>query len=87
MSEDKKVAPELVGQVVSAAMDKTIVVCVQRRITHRLYGKSMKRTSKYMAHDPEGLAGEGDKVKIRLVPPMSKRKCWVLAEVLSSKIS
>jgi len=83
MSEEGKKTPQLVGVVTSDAMEKSIVVYVERRVRHPLYGKYMKRSTKFIVHDPESLAGKGDKVKIELCRPISKRKSWVLVEILN----
>ncbi len=82
MSDENKTPRQLIGTVISTAMDKSIVVYIERRVRHPLYGKYMKRSTKLIVHDPEGVAGKGDKVRIELVKPISKRKSWVLAEIL-----
>jgi small subunit ribosomal protein S17 len=64
------------GVVVSDAMDKTIVVNVERRFRHSLYKKIIKRSKKYVAHDEENRFKAGDMVSIRECPPISKRKRW-----------
>lgn len=71
-----------VGKVVSDKMNKTIVVGVERRVRHPLYGKYLKKTSHFMAHDAENAAKEGDTVLIAETRPLSKRKRWRLVEVL-----
>jgi len=71
-----------VGTVVSDKMDKTIVVAVERRVKHPLYGKYIKKTSKFMAHDEENQSQVGDVVKIMETRPLSKRKRWRLVEIL-----
>ncbi|AMW33974.1 30S ribosomal protein S17 [Haematospirillum jordaniae] len=68
----------LQGVVVSDAMDKTIVVKVERRFMHTLYKKFIKRSKKYAAHDEANRAKVGDVVRIRECRPVSKRKCWEL---------
>ncbi|NKD44378.1 30S ribosomal protein S17 [Haematospirillum jordaniae] len=68
----------LQGVVVSDAMDKTIVVKVERRFMHTLYKKFIKRSKKYAAHDEANHAKVGDVVRIRECRPVSKRKCWEL---------
>ena len=69
------------GVVVKDAMDKTVVVQVARRIKHPLYGKFIKRTKKYLAHDEANTCKTGEQVSIRECRPLSKRKCWeVLAD-------
>ena len=72
----------LQGTVVSDKADKTVVVRVERRIMHPLYKKYIRRSKKYMAHDPENRFKEGDVVRIRECRPLSKRKCW---EVLTDE--
>lgn len=72
-----------VGVVTSDAMEKTIVVEVVRRVPHPRFRKIVKRSSKFFAHDEEGLAKVGDRVLIEETRPLSKRKCWILKEVLS----
>ena len=71
-----------VGRVVSAAMDKSIVVAVDRLVRHPLYKKTIRRTSKFMAHDEKNECQAGDKVKIEGCRPLSRRKRWMLIEVL-----
>ena len=68
----------LQGVVVSDSNDKTIVVRVERRFTHPLYKKTVRRSKKYHAHDERNSAKLGDKVRIEECPPISKNKCWVL---------
>jgi small subunit ribosomal protein S17 len=70
------------GKVLSAKMDKTIVVLVERRVPHPMYGKIIRRSKKYYAHDEENKAVEGDFVRIQETRPLSKLKCWRLVEVL-----
>jgi small subunit ribosomal protein S17 len=71
-----------VGRVVSDAMNKSIVVEVERHVEHRRYRRTIKRTSRFMAHDEGNAAKAGDRVRIEETRPMSKRKRWVLKEVL-----
>jgi small subunit ribosomal protein S17 len=73
---------EKVGVVVSAKMDKTIVVEVEKTITHRLYHRYQKRTSKFYAHDEANVCGVGDRVRLVATRPLSKLKRWSVAEVL-----
>ncbi|MBN1893787.1 30S ribosomal protein S17 [bacterium] len=70
------------GKVVSNKMDKTISVAVERRLRHPLYGKLVKKTSKFMAHDEANACKIGDKVKIMETRPISRRKRWRLVEVV-----
>jgi len=73
---------EIRGVVVSDKMDKSVVVAVERRIRHELYGKIQRRTSKFMAHDPANDAKMGDVVAIVASRPMSRRKRWALVRVV-----
>lgn len=70
------------GAVVSDRMDKTIVVSIERRFAHPLYGKQVKRHKKYYAHDEENAARVGDVVRIMETRPLSKNKRWRLIEVV-----
>ena len=70
------------GYVVSDKMDKTIVVEVEDRVKHPLYGKIIRRTTKVKAHDENGLAGIGDRVQLMETRPLSASKRWRLVEVL-----
>ena len=79
---EKHVRKTRTGKVVSTKMDKTIVVNVERRVPHKLYGKIVRRNKKFYAHDEEGKAEVGDLVLIQETRPMSKLKCWRLVEVL-----
>ena len=71
-----------VGKVVSTAMEKTIVVTIEDNVKHPLYGKIVKRTVKFMAHDEKGEAGVGDKVEITETRPLSKNKRWRLTAII-----
>lgn len=71
-----------VGVVDSNKADKTITVKVSRLVKHRTYGKYIKRTTKFMADDPQNECGIGDRVKIVATRPLSKMKRWRLAEVV-----
>jgi len=71
-----------IGIVTSNSMDKTVAVKVERKLRHPLYGKGVKRSKKFLAHDDKGEAGVGDKVRIMETRPMSKRKRWRLVEIL-----
>lgn len=70
------------GRVVSNKMDKTVVVAVERVVEHPLYGKRMKRTSKFHAHDENNECHEGDLVEIRETRPLSKMKHWRVARIV-----
>ena len=71
-----------VGKVVSDKMDKTIVVAIEDRVKHPLYGKIEKRTVKLKAHDEENQCGIGDTVKVMETRPLSKDKRWRLVEII-----
>jgi small subunit ribosomal protein S17 len=71
-----------VGTVLSERMEKTVIVGVERRVAHRLYGKQVTRTKKYYAHDEEGQARQGDTVRIMETRPLSKTKRWRLVEIV-----
>jgi small subunit ribosomal protein S17 len=70
------------GKVVSDKMDKTIVVAIETLVRHPLYGKSMKRTTKFKAHDENNECKTGDKVRIMETRPLSKDKRWRLVEII-----
>jgi small subunit ribosomal protein S17 len=71
-----------VGRVVSSAMQKSVVVAVDRLVQHPLYGKTIRRTSTFMAHDENDECKPGDKVEIEECRPLSKRKRWTVAKIL-----
>ena len=70
------------GLVVSDKMDKTVVVAVEDRFTHRMYGKVVRRTSKLKAHDEANAAGVGDRVLVMETRPTSATKRWRVVEIL-----
>ena len=72
-----------VGQVVSDVQNKTIVVEVERRTSHKRYKKVVKSRKRYAAHDEENQAKVGDVVRISETRPISKNKCWRLVEIIS----
>lgn len=71
-----------VGKVESNKMDKSIVVSVERRVKHPIYGKFIKKTKKFMAHDEQNQCNIGDIVRIKETRPLSKNKCWCLVEII-----
>ena len=81
MSQEKRVRTET-GRVVSNKMDKSITVIVERKVKHPIYGKYIRRTTKFHAHDESNQCGEGDKVTIAECRPISKSKAWRLVEIL-----
>ena len=74
----------LTGKVVSDKMDKSIVVLIERRVQHPLYGKLIRRSTKLHAHDENNTAKAGDVVTIKECRPMSKTKSWTLVEVIEA---
>ena len=70
------------GLVVSAKMDKTVVVAVTDRVRHRRYGKTLQRTRKLYAHDEANDAREGDRVRLTETRPLSRQKRWRVIEIL-----
>jgi small subunit ribosomal protein S17 len=73
---------ELHGVVVSDRMQKSVVVAVERRVQHAVYGKTQKRTSTYLAHDEQDDAKVGDRVAIVETRPMSRRKRWAVTRII-----
>jgi small subunit ribosomal protein S17 len=74
------------GKVVSDKMDKTIVVAVQENVKHSLYGKTVRRTVKFKAHDETNEAKAGDTVRIMETRPLSKDKRWRLLEIVEKAV-
>lgn len=70
------------GIVVSDKMDKSIVIKVERKMKHPIYGKFLKRSTKFMAHDEKNECHIGDRVRIMETRPLSKNKCWRLVEII-----
>lgn len=75
---------EVVGEVVSNKMDKTISVLIYRMVKHKKYGKFVKKTSVFKAHDEKNVAKIGDIVRIYETRPLSKTKRWALSEVVET---
>jgi small subunit ribosomal protein S17 len=71
-----------IGTVVSNKMTKSITITVERKVKHPIYGKFVKKTTKFMAHDENNDCNIGDTVKIMETRPLSKNKCWRLIEIL-----
>lgn len=82
MMETRTLRKERIGVVKSNKMEKSIVVSVERRVKHPKYGKFVKRTSSFMAHDEKNECNIGDTVRIMETRPLSKNKCWRLVEIL-----
>ncbi|HEY9280575.1 MAG TPA: 30S ribosomal protein S17 [Eoetvoesiella sp.] len=74
----------LVGKVVSNKMDKTVVVRVERRVKHPVFGKIMVRSNKYKAHDETNQYNEGDMVEIAEGRPISRDKSWTVVRLLEA---
>ena len=80
--ETRKLRKERTGLVVSDKMDKSIVVVVERKVKHPMYGKFVKKTTKFIAHDEKNDCNIGDTVRIMETRPLSKNKCWRLVEII-----
>lgn len=70
------------GRVISDKMDKTVSVLVERLVKHPVYGKYVKRSTKFLVHDENNICTEGDVVSITSCRPMSKNKCFKLVEII-----
>ena len=80
--ETRKLRKEKTGIVVSNKMEKSVVVEVERKVKHPKYGKFVKKSSRFVAHDEKNECSEGDKVRIEETRPLSKNKCWRLVEII-----
>lgn len=79
---ERNLRKQRVGVVASTAMDKTITVSVERKLRHPIYGKFVKKSKKFMAHDEKNECNVGDTVRIMETRPLSKRKRWRMVEIL-----
>ena len=79
---ERNLRKERIGVVTSNKMEKSIVVSIERKVKHALYGKFLKKTSKFVAHDEENSCNEEDTVRIMETRPLSKNKNWRLAEII-----
>ncbi|WMN07356.1 30S ribosomal protein S17 [Marivirga arenosa] len=79
---ERNLRKERVGLVVSNKMDKSITVSVERKVKHPIYGKFVKKNTKFMAHDESNDCTIGDTVRIQETRPMSKNKKWRLVEIV-----
>ncbi len=79
---ERNLRKERIGVVVSNKMQKTIVVLVERKTKHPIYGKFVKKSTKFKAHDEENTCNIGDTVRIMETRPLSKDKCWRLVEII-----
>ncbi len=80
--ESRKLRKERTGLVVSDKMDKSITIEVERKVKHPIYGKFVKKTSKFIAHDEKNDCNIGDTVTVMETRPLSKNKCWRLVEII-----
>lgn len=71
-----------IGVVVSNTMEKSIVVMVETRLKHKLYGKTLSKTKRYIAHDPNNIGDVGNTVLLEEHPPLSAKKRWILKTIL-----
>jgi len=74
------------GLVISNKGEKTISVMVERKVKHPLYGKVIRRSTKFLVHDENNECGEGDTVRISECRPLSKHKTWTLVKVLTKAV-
>ena len=79
---ERNLRKERIGVVVSNKMEKSIVVLVERKVKHPKYGKFVKKSTKFMAHDQNNECNIGDTVRIMETRPLSKNKCWRLVEII-----
>ena len=79
---ERNLRKERIGVVTSNKMEKSIIVSIERKVKHALYGKFLKKTSKFVAHDEGNSCNEGDTVKIMETRPLSKNKNWRLIEII-----
>ena len=79
---ERNLRKERIGKVVSDKMQKTVTVLVERKVKHPIYGKFVRKSKKFHAHDEQNECGVGDTVKIMETRPMSKTKCWRLVEII-----
>jgi len=82
MTEQRGNRKTRVGVVVSDKMDKTVTVLVERTFQHPIYGKTVRRSKKYLAHDEENTCHVGDRVLITETRPLSARKRWRVSEII-----
>ena len=82
MQTERKNRKTRVGVVISNKMEKTVTVAVEDFVRHSLYGKAVKRTMKFKAHDEENVCNIGDRVRIMETRPLSRNKRWRLVDIL-----
>ncbi len=86
MDNEKKVRRSLIGTVVSDKADKTVIVSVVRRYKHPVYGKFVNKKKKFMAHDPGNTCHIGDRILIEESRPLSKRKRWIVRDIIEKVV-
>ena len=84
--EERNLRKTMTGTVISDKMDKTVVVAVETSVSHKVYGKTVKRTYKLKAHDEENVCQVGDIVKVMETRPLSKDKRWRLVDVIERAV-
>jgi len=82
MENKRNLRKERIGVVTSDKMEKSVVVSVERKVKHEKYGKFVKKTTKFVAHDEKNECNQGDTVRIMETRPLSKNKCWRLVEII-----
>lgn len=82
MENKRNLRKERIGVVTSNKMEKSVVVAVERKVKHEKYGKFVKKTTKFVAHDEKNECNQGDTVRIMETRPLSKNKCWRLVEIV-----
>ena len=85
INDQEQSARAILGKVISNKMNKTIVVQIERKVKHPLYGKYVKRFSKMYAHDEENSCQVGDLVMIQQTRPLSKTKRWILVKIVKKE--
>jgi small subunit ribosomal protein S17 len=80
--ETRNLRKTRIGQVVSNKMEKSVTVAIERKVKHPIYGKFVKTTTKFMAHDEKNECNIGDTVSIMEIRPLSKNKRWRVVEIL-----
>ena len=86
MEQTRNLRKTMIGIVISNKMDKTVVVAVERKVRHNIYGKIVKRTYKLKAHDENNSCNIGDKIKVMETRPLSKDKRWRVVEIVEKAI-
>lgn len=81
-AENRNSRKEVIGRVVSTKPDKSIVVMVERRVKHPIYGKTIRKSTKFMAHDEKNDCNPGDIVQLMETRPLSKMKRWRLVKIV-----